>query len=201
MTAARFLRPVALGAALATAGALALASAPTAGGPSGPAALGPGQASAADCVPVRRSKTVVKRVKVKRHGRVVKVKRKRKKRWTVCVPVPPDPAPKTCDLPSSNLGVIARDSTGSSFTLSRNCVTAGQVTVQLNNQGEDPHNVWLRPLTGADPGYSIPADPPYELGPMSQDDGTFTLTVGQWYLWCDLLLHEEQGMNAQLTVG
>lgn len=200
MTARASRRPVALGAALAAAGALALAPAPGTGGPSGPAALGPGQAAAADCVPVQRRKTVVKRVQVKRHGRTVRVKRKRKVRWTVCVPVA-TPAPEKCDVPSTNLGVIARDATGSTFTLSRSCVTAGPVSIQLNNQGEDPHNLWLRPLTGADPGFSIPADPPYEVGPLTQDEGTFELTAGEWYLWCDLLLHEQQGMSARLTVG
>ena len=103
-------------------------------------------------------------------------------------------------MPSRNLGVTARDQTGSTFTLSRTCVTAGQVTVELSNQGEDPHNVFLRPVSGPDPGYSIPADPPYELGPLSQEEATFGLAAGEWYLWCDLLLHEEQGMNAHLTV-
>ena len=154
-------------------------------------------AQAADCVPVQHTKKHVHKKKVRRHGKLVTKRRKHIHRWTTCEPVP---APLTCAEPASNLGVVARDATGSSFTLSRTCVSAGDVTVELNNQGEDPHNVFLRPVSGPDPGYSIPADPPYELGPLSQEEATFNLGAGEWYLWCDLLLHEEQGMNAHLTV-
>lgn len=181
----------------------------TAAAPGGEAggvrAFAPGQAAAADCVLQQRSKTVVKRVKVKRGGKVVKVKRKRKKRWTVCVPVAP-PAPQ-CDVPSSALGVTARDEGGAnlSFTLSRTCVTAGSVTVELNNQGEDPHNVYLRPLAGPDPGYSIPSTgpEPFELDPGLQESATFNLTAGEWYLTCELVdglgPHRDRGMSAHLT--
>ena len=203
MTSAPARRSAAL-CALLGAAALAMAAAPGGGGHPGSPAIGPAGAAAADCVPVQRSKTVVKRVKVKRNGRYVKVKRKRKKRWTVCVPGPP--AAPTCDVPSSNLGVIARDESGLnlSYTLSRSCVTAGQVTVELNNQGEDPHNVFLRPLSGADPGYSIPGSDPFELPPDSQEATAFNLTPGEWYLWCTLTDglgdHEDRGMNANLSV-
>jgi hypothetical protein len=174
--------------------ALALSLA-LAGGDGSPPA-GTDFAEAADCVPVEHTKKHIHKKKVRRNGRLVTRRKKHIHRWTTCEPVPP----LTCTEPSSNLGVTARDTTGSSFTLSRSCVTAGAVTVQLNNQGEDPHNVFLRPIGGPDPGYSIPAGPPYELGPLSQDEGTFSLSAGEWYLWCDLLLHEEQGMNAHLTV-
>ena len=162
-----------------------------------PGVAGPAAAEAADCVPVERTKRHVHKKKVRRHGKKVTRRKKHIHRWTTCDPAPP---PLTCSEPSSSLGVISRDATGSTFTLSRTCVTAGDVTVELNNQGEDPHNVFLRPLSGPDPGYSIPADPPYELGPLSQEEATFNLNAGEWYLWCDLLLHEEQGMNARLTV-
>ena len=162
-----------------------------------PGATGPAAAEAADCVPVQHSKKHVHKKKVRRHGKLVTRRKKHIHRWTTCEPAP---APLTCAVPSSSLGVVARDATGSSFTLSRACVTAGQVTVELNNQGEDPHNVFLRPISGPDPRYSIPADPPYELGQLSQEEATFGLAAGEWYLWCDLLLHEEQGMNAYLTV-
>lgn len=175
----------------AVAAALALA---TAGGAPGPA--GPSSAHAADCLPVEHTKKHIHKKKVRRNGKLVTKRKKHIHRWTTCEPT----APLTCAEPSSNLGVTARDATGSSFTLSRSCVTAGAVTVQLNNQGEDPHNVFLRPVAGPDPGYSIPAGPPYELGPLSQEEGTFSLSAGEWYLRCDLLLHEEQGMNAHLTV-
>jgi hypothetical protein len=205
MTGSRLPR-AAIAAAAAAAAALALCAAPRGGGvPAGVAALGPDHAAAADCVPVQRSKTVVKRVKVKRHGKVVKVKRKRKKRWTVCVP-PAPPTPQ-CDVPASALGVTARDEGGAnlSFTLSRTCVTAGSVTVELNNQGEDPHNVYLRPLAGPDPGYSIPSTgpEPFELDPGMQESASFNLAPGEWYLTCELVdglgAHRDRGMSAHLT--
>jgi hypothetical protein len=185
------------------AAAVAMAAAPGAGERSGTTAIGPAGAAAADCVPVQRSKTVVKRVKVKRHGRVVTVKRKRKKRWTVCAPAAPPP-PKACTVPSSNLGVTTEDDGISAYILSRDCVTAGDVSIQLNNtEAMDPHNLWLRRADSGstDPAYKLPSTDPFEVPPGGLATETFNLTAGEWYLWCDLLLHEQQGMKALLTVG
>lgn len=164
-----------------------------------PAAPG-AEASGAACVPVQHSKRVTKRVRVRRHGKWVKVKRKRIKRWTTCEP-PPAPDNR-CDPPSGFLQVTARDTSGSTFSLSRPCVTAGPVDVELRNQGEDPHNLLLSPDgPGSAAVYSVPASAPFEVGPLEQAEETVSLTVGQWYLWCDLLTHEQQGMHASLTVG
>jgi hypothetical protein len=195
-------RFAALGAAL-VATALAMAGAPGAGERPGAPAIGPSGAEAADCVPVQRSKTVVKRVKVKRNGRFVKVKRKRKKRWTVCVPPAPAP-PMTCAVPSSTLGVTTEDVSRTAYILSRSCVTAGDVSIQLNNtEAMDPHNLWLRRADSGStaPAYKLPSTDPFEVAPGELATESFNLTAGEWYLWCDLLLHEEQGMNANLTVG
>ena len=143
-----------------------------------PGAAGAAVAQAADCIPVEHSKLHIHKKKVRRHGRKVTRRKKHVHRWTTCEPVAP--LMPTCPPPTS----VSQHGTqtGSTFTLSRTCVTAGQVTVELSNQGEDPHNVFLRPVSGPDPGYSIPADPPYELGPLSQEEATFGLAAGEWYL-------------------
>jgi hypothetical protein len=197
-------RTLALALCLALA-AIAAAASPASGGTAAAGAnagsdTAPG-AKAADCVPVEHRKTIVKRKKVRRKGRWVKVKRKRVKRWWTCEPV--EPPAEECDVPASTLGVSARDlgstPAGTRYVLSRDCVTAGPVTVQLSNMGEDPHNLRLRPLLGPDPIWGVPG-PGEELPPGQQQAGTFELAEGEWYLWCDLLLHEEQGMNAHLTV-
>lgn len=170
----------------------------------GPGASGPAAAMAADCVPVQHTKTVTKKVRVKKNGKVRKVKRKRKVHWTTCEPPPPPPPTLGCVEPASTVGVIARDNMESPrYTLTRPCVTAGEVDVELNNQGEDPHHVFLRPagLASADAVFRIPDDPPdYELPPGQVREATLNLTAGDWYLWCDLLTHEQQGMFATLQV-
>lgn len=157
----------------------------------------PETARAADCVPVQHSKSVVKRKKVRRRGKIVKVKRKRVVSWTTCEPRPAAPA---CDESASNLGVIARDLTGFTFTLSRPCVSAGVVSVQLNNQGDDAHALALRPAGSGAAVYRLPGPHPSELEPGTQVSGDLQLSAGDWYLWCDLPLHEEQGMNVTLAV-
>jgi hypothetical protein len=180
-----------------TGGAALALAALTAGLLAAGAGGGPAPAIGANCVPVQHSKKVVKRKKVRRHGKLVTVKRRRIVRWTTCEPVA---LPPQCAVPSANLQVTAQDLTGSRYVLSRNCVSAGAVDVELVNEGEDPHNLFLRPVGGPDPGLSIPEDPPFELAPMGVESRTFELAAGDWYLWCDLLTHEAQGMNATLAV-
>jgi hypothetical protein len=162
---------------------------------------GPATAQAADCIPVEHTKAHIHKKKVRRHGKKVTKRRKHIHRWTTCEPPPPVLA---CAEPSSVLGVTARDDMASPrYTLSRPCVTAGEVDVELNNQGEDPHHVFLRPagMASVDPVFRIPDDPPlYELPPGEVEEATLTLTAGDWYLWCDLLTHEQQGMYATLQV-
>lgn len=187
----------------ALAASLVLAAPPASAGAGGAGTAQTGDArtgaqAAADCGPVQYSKPVVKRKKVRRNGKWVRVKRKKLKRWWTCEPVPQPPG---CAQPSSTVGVTAYDVTGTRYVLSRPCVDAGLVNVELRNQGEDPHNLYLRPASGFDPVYSIPEDAPFELEPLGVEDRTVPLSAGQWYLWCSLLTHEPDGMNATLTVG
>jgi plastocyanin len=166
--------------------------------------LGTDRAAAADCAWQRQVKRVVKRVK--RHGKVRRVVR-RKVHWT-CVPLaaapivpapepaapappPPDPEPE----PEANrLAVKAAEFY---FVLSRPSVEPGEVTIELNNQGEDPHNLNVL-LEGDDEGKALQFP---ETDSEERSVETFDLPAGKYKLWCSLPEHEEQGMTATLQVG
>jgi hypothetical protein len=186
---ARRIRHVAV--ALATALALSVVAFPGAPG-------APDPASAAEpCKWTLHSKRVVKRkrVVVKGHKRFKKVKKTKK--WWSCDPVADPPIEAT---PANRLLVRALDGGPFHFQLSRSDVSAGDVTVQLNNRSMDAHDLHLRPVAGAPPEYVIA-----ELAPSASPQGslaedTFNLTPGNWYLWCDVLDHETW-MHADLVVN
>lgn len=154
--------------------------------------LGPEPAAAAPCKPVEHSKRVVKRKRVLRHGKVRRRKVTRIKRWTTCEPIPLLPPERTSP---DRLQVKARDSTGWYFLLSRPDVNAGDVTVELVNEGEDDHNLRMQ-QGGAGPLYSIP-----DVHSLERATATFNLTPGTWHLWCSLPGHEAAGMSANLNVN
>jgi len=162
-----------------------------------------GGASAAQPCAVwkKHSKRVVKHVK--RDGqwkRVVRVKR-----WRTCarraqpppstatpvVPAAPEPQPEAENPAIPRLGVKAVEW---SYTLSRPELPAGEVIVELNNMGEDPHNLNLQ-LEGGGPEQSVPV-----TGPAGQSKAKFDLPAGTYRLWCSLDGHEEAGMSATLLV-
>lgn len=166
------------------------AGAPAADGPVGGAAAGP-------CKWTLHSKRVVKRkrVVVKGMKRVRKFKKTRK--WWSCDPVAVQPIEETA---ANRLLVRALDSSPFHLQLSRDTVSAGDVTVQLNNRSMDAHDLHLRPSGSATPEYVIPELAPNASPQGSLAEGTFNLTPGNWYLWCDLLDHETW-MNATLVVN
>jgi hypothetical protein len=184
-------------------GALALALVASPGARNPVPQLGADRAAAADCTWQRHIKRVVKRVK--RHGKVRRVVR-RKVRWT-CVPMaaapvipapapvtptppPPDPEPE----PEANrLAVKAAEFY---FVLSRPSVKPGEVTIELNNRGEDPHNLNLLLDGGAGEPLQIP-----ETDSEERSVAGFDLPAGKYKLWCSLPEHEEQGMATTLQVG
>jgi len=161
------------------------------------------------CLWQKHTKRVTK--KVKRRGKVRRVKRT--KRWWTCVPVPastaappviapPPPAPPPTEEEAGprleRLGVKANDrQLPWSFTLSRPQVPAGELIVELQNQGEDPHdlNLELEGSSAGDP-LQIPV-----TGSLEQRSARFTLPAGTYRLWCDLPEHDEKGMHAELLVG
>jgi hypothetical protein len=188
-------------AGLALIGALALA--PDAGW------IAPGNpAAAAECAWQRHSKRVVKRVV--RGGKPRRVSRAR--HWWTCdalpapqpppsaappAPAPPVPAPVSEEPTLARLGVRAQEFGPEeyAYTLSRPSLTAGEAIVELNNQGEDPHNLNLQLAGGAGPLLQIP-----DTDPLQRASARFTLPAGVYRLWCSLPKHDERGMNATLVV-
>lgn len=81
------------------------------------------------------------------------------------------------------------------FTLSRPKVKAGAVTVELNNQGEDPHNLNLQREGDTGEPLQIP-----EADSLQRNVASFDLPAGKYRLWCSLPEHEEKGMSTTLTV-
>jgi plastocyanin len=70
------------------------------------------------------------------------------------------------------------------------------VIVELNNQGEDPHNLVLEHEGTEDPELEVPSTPS-----VSQANGRFSLAPGTYRLYCSLYKHEAKGMEATLVVG
>jgi plastocyanin len=102
-----------------------------------------------------------------------------------------DPASPGTPAPASvaRLGVVAREW---SLVLSRNSLPAGKARVQLQNFGEDAHNLRIESV-----GSSLDV-PLAESGEVQEADGT--LPAGDYKIYCTLPGHEAQGMRARLTV-
>jgi hypothetical protein len=82
-----------------------------------------------------------------------------------------------------------------SLTLSRTLLTPGVQTIQLNNRGEDPHNLVISPEGTHTPLAQFP-----ETGPDAGHTEQLELPAGRYYLWCSLPEHEGNGMKATLRV-
>jgi plastocyanin len=156
------------------------------------------------CTWQRHSKTVIKHLQ--RHGHPRRVKRIR--HWWSCevqpsllqpqpaLPTTPTPAAPSSQEPEPEIGHLGVKAVEYSYTLSRPEVSGGEVIVELNNQGEDPHNLVLEHEGSADPSLEIPATPS-----VSQASAHFTLAPGTYRLYCSLYSHESKGMVATLVVS
>lgn len=156
------------------------------------------------CTWQRHSKTVVKHQR--RHGRLHRVRRTR--RWWSCeappsllqpqpaLPVAPAPAAPPSSESEPEIGHLGVKAVEYSYTLSRPEVSAGEVIVELNNQGEDPHNLVLEHEGTEDPKLEIPSTPS-----VSQASAHLTLAPGTYRLYCSLYSHESKGMVATLVVS
>jgi hypothetical protein len=156
-----------------------------------------------ECSWQRHSKRVVKHVR--RHGKKRRVVRTR--HWWTCEPVsastsgPPTAPPVTPpnepepEPVANRVGVKSKDSGGYSYTLSRPQAGAGAITIELNNEGEDPHNLNLQ-LEGSGEAVHSIAD----TSPGQQRVATFNLPAGTYRLWCSIPTHDEQGMHATLVL-
>jgi plastocyanin len=166
----------------------------------GPSRSAAAPASAAGCTWKRHSKPVFKRVRQHRVKRV--------KHWWTCeaqpslfqpqpaLPVTPTPTTPPGAEPGPEIGHLGVKAIEYSYTLSRPEVDAGEVIVELNNQGEDPHNLVLEHEGSEDPSLEIPATPS-----VSQASASFTLSPGTYRLYCSLYKHEAKGMEAKLVVA
>jgi plastocyanin len=169
--------------------------------PTTPLPTGPEEAAAGECVWQRQTKRIVKHVR--RHGKLRKVVRKRH-RWT-CVaqpaappiappaptPVPTPPAPE----PEAEANRLSVKSAEYYFNLSRPTVRAGEVTIELNNRGEDPHNLNIQLQDSEETPLEIP-----ETESLQRSVATFDLLAGSYRFWCSLPEHEEKGMYSTLLV-
>jgi plastocyanin len=161
------------------------------------------RAAAADCAWNRHAKRVVKHVR--RHGKPRRAVRTR--HWWSCDPVgdaPPLPAPTPGLAPpaqqpepeANRVGVGAHDQNGDlGYVLTRPQVRAGRVTVELDNNGEDPHNLNLQRQGGGEPVYQLA-----NTLPSHHEVASFELAAGTYRLWCSLPEHDEKGMHTTLVV-
>jgi plastocyanin len=165
--------------------------------------VGGASTAAAECSWQRHSKRVVKHVR--RSGRVRKVVRHRV--WWTCQPLAA-PAPEAAPTPAAPPPVeaaptepepeanrVAVKSVEYYYLLSRPSVHAGEVTVELNNQGEDPHNLNIRREGDEGEPLQIP-----ETASLQHKVAKFDLPAGTYRLWCSLPEHDEKGMHTTLVV-
>jgi plastocyanin len=108
-------------------------------------------------------------------------------------PATPDPGapapPAAGPAPAARLGVVAREW---SLVLSRSTLPAGRALVQLQNFGEDAHNLRIESASTA---LDVPLA---EAGEVQEADGT--LPAGDYKVYCALPGHESAGMRARLSV-
>jgi plastocyanin len=156
------------------------------------------------CAWQRHSKAVTKHLR--RHGHPRRIKRV--KHWWTCeaqpsliqpqpvLPLTPTPAASPAEEPEPEIGHLGVKAVEYSYTLSRPKVSAGEVIVELNNQGEDPHNLVLEHEGTEDPELEIPS-----TSSVTQASAEFTLSPGTYRLYCSLYKHEAKGMQATLVVS
>jgi plastocyanin len=105
----------------------------------------------------------------------------------------PNPAPAPAPTPApARLGVVAREW---SLTLSRTTLAAGPASVELQNFGEDAHNLRVERVDASGPPLDLPLA---ESG--ERQKATGTLAAGTYKVYCTLPGHDAQGMHAQLVV-
>lgn len=120
---------------------------------------------------------------VRRHGKIRKIVRIR--HWRTCDPIKAPTGP-------ARLGVKSYEFR---FALSRASTAAGDTIAELNNLGEDPHDLNIARVDGG--GATIAFGETPSLGLSSE---RFATEPGQYRLWCSLPGHAALGMEATLTV-
>jgi hypothetical protein len=141
-------------------------------------------------------------------GRLSRRERRRlrcpKRKRAVQPPAPAPPAPAPGGSPGTPpdpgvpaplgryLGVTAREF---SLVLSRPLLGAGTQTVELDNRGEDPHDLVIRPEGSATALYDFE-----EVGSGVVQTWPVALGPGRYELVCSIAGHEALGMKASLEV-
>ena len=105
-------------------------------------------------------------------------------------------APATC-VPAASpwLGATAEDVGGVRLRLSRTCVPAGTVLVQLRNVDEQPHNLYAEGIAPAAPPREVVGD----IDAHVDAQGSVVLAKGSWRFFCAIPGHE--AMAATVTAG
>lgn len=109
-------------------------------------------------------------------------------------PAPPPPPAPLCD-PSPWLGAIAEDADGFRLRLTRTCVPAGTVLLQLRNRDLAEHNLWGEGVAPAAPKRQLVPGTPGE----TVATASVTLTAGTWRLYCSLPGHEAMTRLVDVT--
>jgi len=91
----------------------------------------------------------------------------------------------------ARLGVSA---TEFHLTLSRPMVKAGVVEIELQNDGQDPHDLRVRRVGGSHT-FSIPL-----VQPGKRRTVAIHVKAGSYRLWCSVADHQALGMQAVLRV-
>jgi hypothetical protein len=142
----------------------------------------------------------------KRRRCPAKAKRKPYKRKSVAGTPPPAAPGRANPLSGPPLGAAAPgpplgrylsvSAKEFSLQLSRPALAAGQVTLELRNHGEDPHDLVLSPDNGSHTRIASFG----ETQPSDVATQSLTLPAGSYYLFCSLPNHESLGMYAHLKV-
>ena len=93
--------------------------------------------------------------------------------------------------PPAHVQVVAREF---SFALSRQSIKAGLAVIELENGGEDAHDLRMQRVGGK----RVYAWPTTHAGGVV--DETFKLLPGRYRLWCSVANHRALGMQATLVV-
>ncbi|HSC50576.1 MAG TPA: hypothetical protein VLD16_09970 [Gaiellaceae bacterium] len=80
------------------------------------------------------------------------------------------------------------------LTLSRASVKAGVVEIELQNDGQDPHDLRIRRVGGAHT-FSVPL-----VAPGKHRTIALRMRPGSYRLWCSVADHRALGMQAVLRV-
>ena len=100
-------------------------------------------------------------------------------------------APAAAKAPPARLLVTAKEF---SLSLSRTSIKSGPAIIQLQNLGEDAHDLTLKRIGGTRV-YRIKTVQPGDVGELDT-----RLAAGRYKLWCSLANHAALGMRTTLVV-